>query len=322
MSTQLDQDQPPGRPMKICLVTPSFEQGEFIERAVRSVLTQPREGFVLEYIVRDAQSSDRTPQILKRLQQEFPELTVRIQPDGGQASALEEEFAAADADILGWLNADDVLLPGALPAIAGAFRRATDVVYGEAWFIDESDRIIGRYPSCNHSESHLQTICYFSQPSVFFTRAIYNHVGGIRSDLHFALDYDLWLRFARAGARFVRLRRVLSATRLHEATKTASAGLAFADEIIAMQRETLGTVAEPWYLYRRFRELCESQPSTSAFLCYAKALLEYLPCSPKQFISLSGWSARIAGRMLVCKLLTPHSEKLKRPSNPSLRQGT
>lgn len=297
-----------GQPLKICLITPSLQQGDFIERAVRSVLQQLGENFQLEYVVRDGGSSDSTASTLESLQKEFahiPGFSIRIEPDAGQAAVLAEEFAHSDAQILGWLNADDVLLPGAFQAVADAFsRKASDVIYGDTWFINETDKIIGRYPVVNHQPAFLRTICYLSQPSVFFTREIYEQVGGINRNLHYAMDYDLWLRFARAGARFVKIDKTLSATRLHAVTKTASGGLDFTDEVIRVQKELFGDVPEPWLLYRKYREIDGKYPRLPAVCSYALALMTYLFRNPLNFLRLCAWSVRIAWIMMVARIKT------------------
>jgi glycosyltransferase involved in cell wall biosynthesis len=279
--------------VKLLLVTPSLNHGRYLERCVESVMSQRLAGADIQYRILDAGSTDDSGAVLEKLGRAFPELEIRIEPDRGQADALRRGFEDTDADILGWLNADDVLLPGSLDAVARAFEAPrVDVVYGRAWFINERDRVIGAYPTAAFDRDYLTTFCFLSQPSVFFRRSAYERVGGVNRDLHYCMDYDLWLRLAGAGSTFEYVRAYLSATRLYPETKTAMGGQRFVDEIFSVMRRELGHVPDAWKLYQRFRQLESERQSPLRGVVFLNAFLT-MPGPVAQKARLAGWILRV-----------------------------
>lgn len=218
-----DYDRPPVLDAlpRISIVTPSYNQAEFLERTIRSVLDQ---GYAnLEYIVQDGASTDETPQVLARHAHELKHW--ESVPDRGQAHAINQGFRHASGDILAYLNSDDVLLPGALHYVAAYFAShpEVDVVYGHRVVIDEVDREIGRWVLPRHKDGVLSWADYVPQETLFWRRTIWDKVGAAMDEsFQFALDWDLLLRFRDAGANMVRLPRFLGAFRVHPAQKTVS----------------------------------------------------------------------------------------------------
>lgn len=198
---------------------------------------------------------------------------VRIQSDGGQADALNRGFRYSDGSILGWVNSDDVLLPGALETVVEVFEGnpSVEVVYGDAFFINETGIIQGKYPTSEFNEKLLLNKCILSQPSVFYRRSIYNKVGGLRNDLHYCLDYNLWLKFYQAGANFCYINKPLSATRIYGATKGATAGRKYVDEIRSMLLDEVGYIPSIWELYYDY--------STEKGFCSKNSLVKFLQAS-------------------------------------------
>jgi glycosyltransferase involved in cell wall biosynthesis len=188
--------------LRFSIVTPSFNHCEFLERTVQSVLNQEGD-FDLEYLVMDGGSTDDTPRILKKYEDR---LTWRSEPDRGQSDAINKGLRRATGDIVGWINSDDVLLPGALSRVAEVFRQRPEVawVHGCCRIIDAHDRAIRRWVSAykdwrsrHYSYSRLLTENFISQMTVFWRRELLDQVGYLDATLHLAMDYDLWLRFAR-----------------------------------------------------------------------------------------------------------------------------
>ncbi len=210
-----------GRLPSIQLVTPSLDQGPFVERTVSSVL---RQGYPhLAYHVQDGGSTDGTLDVLRR--GESAHWTWRSEPDPGQGAAINRAFAQGDSELMGWLNSDDLLLPGALAAAGSLFAAhpEVDVVYGHRMMIDEHDRRVGIWVTPRHDLGVLRLADYVPQETLLWRRSLWDRVGGLDEALHYALDWDLLLRFADAGARFHRMSRFLGAFRVHEAQKTTSA---------------------------------------------------------------------------------------------------
>jgi GT2 family glycosyltransferase len=207
---------------RISLVTPSYRQAEFIERTLRSVLDQSYPD--LEYFVQDGGSDDGTVAILERYADRLAGWESRR--DAGQSEALNRGFARTTGDIMGWLNSDDLLLPGALARVADHFHDhpEVDVVYGHRIVIDEDDAEIGRWILPPHDNAVLSWADYVPQETLFWRRRLWDRTGArIDESFRFAMDWDLAVRFREAGARFVRIPQFLGAFRVHRHQKTSGA---------------------------------------------------------------------------------------------------
>ena len=210
----------PPDPPRVSIVTPSLDHARFLERTIRSVVEQDYPS--LEYVVRDGGSRDGTVEILKRW---APHLASwESERDGGQAEAINRGFSRATGSVLAWLNSDDLLLPGSLATVAAYFAAhpEIDVVYGHRLLIDADDRVIGRWVLPRHDDRLLAWVDYVPQETLFWRRRIWDRVGGaLDPTFHFALDWDLLLRFREAGARFARLPRFLGAFRVTAEQKSS-----------------------------------------------------------------------------------------------------
>jgi FkbM family methyltransferase len=204
----------------ISVVTPTLNSARFLERTLCSVLDQgyPR----LEYLVKDGGSSDGTIGLLDRYRER---LAVRVGKDAGQADALNQGFGEASGEIMAYLNGDDLLLPGTLRYVARYFlaHPEVDVVYGHRVLIDENDQEIGRWVLPPHDAGILSWADYVPQETLFWRRRIWERAGGrVDDSFHFAMDWELLLRFRGGGARFARLPRFLGAFRVHGDQKTSA----------------------------------------------------------------------------------------------------
>jgi glycosyltransferase involved in cell wall biosynthesis len=205
----------------ISIVTPSFNQADFVERTVRSVLDQNYQN--LEYIIQDGGSADGTRNLLEKYAKSF--FHFESTADKGQANALNIGFRHTRGEIMAYLNSDDLLLPGALHYVANYFVKhpEVDIVYGHRVLIDKDDREIGRWVLPPHDDDILFWADYVPQETLFWRRRIWDRVGGnIDESFQFAMDWDLILRFLDAGARFARLPRFLGAFRVHDLQKTSA----------------------------------------------------------------------------------------------------
>lgn len=188
--------------IRISLVTPSFNHAPFIERTIESVLAQTGD-FDLEYTVLDGGSRDGTVDILRRYD---GRIAWKSEPDNGQVDAINKGLRAATGDVVGWLNSDDVLKPGALARVARVFAENPhcEWLHGDCDVIDAQDREIRRWISAykrwhatHFSYESLLRRNFISQMTVFWRRNLLDEVGYIDPQLHLAFDYEYWLRLAK-----------------------------------------------------------------------------------------------------------------------------
>lgn len=211
--------------MRFSVIMPSFNQAQFIERSLISVVNQEYEG--VELIVMDGGSKDGSLGILERYAKHIA--ICRSEPDEGQSDALNKGFQCATGDIFGWLNSDDLYLPGALHHVAQIFGAHPDVevVYGDWLTIDESEQVIEYCPALAPSLNRLVTEGFFCNPqAMFWRRSLHERIGALDVKLHYTMDFDLMLRMIRvAGPRaFFRTPRPLGCFRLQPQQKTGTSG--------------------------------------------------------------------------------------------------
>lgn len=216
----------------VSIVTPSLDQGQFIEEAIRSVLDQDYPH--IEHIVVDGGSTDSTLECLRR----YPHLVWMSERDDGQADAVNKGFALARGTVFGWLNADDFYLPQTVSTAVAALRESgAGLVHGAWRQVDETGAIIReRIPVYAYDrDAQLNVRNGVCQPGAFFTRDAFESVGGLDASYRYAMDYELWLKL---GGRFpvTDVDDVLGAYRLHPASKTVSETSGFWAETIRASR--------------------------------------------------------------------------------------
>ena len=227
----------------LAVITPSLNQGTFIERTLRSVLEQEIEG--LDYLVVDGGSTDETVDILRRHEGRLRFLS---EPDEGQTDAINKGLARTEGEIVGWLNSDDLYYSGALKAVQRLFAThpEVDVVYGKAQHIDEGDRRLESYHTEPWDADRLFDRCFLCQPATFVRRSAMERCGPLDTSLQFCMDYEYWLRLSASGSRFFYLQRTLAGSRLHQSAKTLAHRLGVHREMNHMLRRTIGRVPDRW----------------------------------------------------------------------------
>lgn len=203
---------------RISIVTPSFNQGEFIEETIRSVLLQ---GYPdLEYFVMDGGSTDRTVEIIRKYE---PWITGWVsEKDAGQASAINKGWRRSTGEICGYLNSDDILLKGALCESYRQFLQHPDVdlVYGDSVFTDSSGQVLRPYRARPYDQRSLFTWSLnIGQPAVFFRRNVFDSTGYLNERLRYTMDFDYWLRIS-IHHRFFHIPVPLATMRFQPGAKT------------------------------------------------------------------------------------------------------
>lgn len=219
--------------MIVTIVTPSYNQEQFLSSTIESVINQEGD-FYLDYIIVDGGSKDNSVNIIKKYEKLLKEDVWKIncnginyrwvsEKDEGQADAIMKGFDQAKGEVLAWLNSDDIYLPGALSRALNCFsdNQKISVVYGKTYFTDESGIIIGKYPTMPFDEKILPAFNFVCQPSVFFKKMAVETVGGLDKSLNFVMDYDFWIRLSQKYE-FFYIDQFLSTYRLHENSKTIS----------------------------------------------------------------------------------------------------
>lgn len=207
--------------MKISIVTLSFNQEAFLETAIRSVIDQ--QGVDLDYILVDPGSSDGSRAIIERYRNRISDMV--FERDGGPADGLNRGFARAKGDIYGFLNADDILKPGALKEIARAFKShpEADVISANGHLIDAHGDPVRRIYSDRFSLwRYLYGGSILLQQSTFFRASAFKAAGGFNVDNRTCWDGELWLDMALAGKTFHRVHGFWSGFRIHDQSMTAS----------------------------------------------------------------------------------------------------
>lgn len=218
---QLPNTMPDGSPWPlVTVVTPSYNQGEFIEETIRSVLLQ---GYPdLEYIIIDGGSTDGTLEIIRKYE---PWLAYWVsEPDRGQAHAINKGFERATGQLVAWLNSDDTYLPQTLHHVVGAFQRMPQVglVFGSALYVDSESQPISVYTGVD--QPLFRKLQYWRrwevpQPTLVFRREVLERCGGLDESCQLVLDYDWVLRAAKSTLSHCS-NAVLATYRLHQGSKT------------------------------------------------------------------------------------------------------
>ena len=213
---------------RITIVTPTYERVEFLRECIESVLSQDYPN--LEYIICDGGS--KNPALLELIRSYEGRIAWWDSvPDRGHAEAIRRGFDRSTGEIMAWLCSDDYYLPGALHAAGKVFREtpAADIVYGHSTIVDEHSRTLKRNRAIPYTEWGSFTTCCLYQPSAFWTRRIYDQVGGKVGgpnweNVIYEPNVELLCRFQKARARFIRIRHEVTAMRTHAGTVNSVQG--------------------------------------------------------------------------------------------------
>lgn len=219
----------------ITIVTPSFNQLHYLIGAIENVRSQ--RGVRIQHIIIDGGSTDGTLDFLNSLSNAYTWIS---EPDRGQSHAVNKGFEIADAEILGWLNCDDRLTPGALALVTTLFAERADLrfLYGDALGVDATGRSFGirshvRQCDLNFLVNDGDPIV---QPAAFWTRELWEEAGRLDEGLVYAFDYEFWMRAAKITT-LQYLPVCLAVEALHGETKTSNGSIARMSEIEAVARQ-------------------------------------------------------------------------------------
>jgi glycosyltransferase involved in cell wall biosynthesis len=225
---------------KISIITPSYNQGQFLEDTILSVLNQSYPN--LEYIIIDGGSTDNSIDIIKKYEECLAYWV--SETDQGQTHAINKGLKLSTGEILNWINSDDLLTLGSLHIVGKAFTIApeADFCFGDFSLIDEKGRLIISRKSPPY---RFRTLFYgrqlSCQPAVFFRRSVLEKIGYLDETFAFCMDLEFWIRAASKGMRFRQTKQLLAKARMHRGAKTAQLQEVLHEEHKAIVRRYL-----PW----------------------------------------------------------------------------
>lgn len=202
--------------MKISIITPSFNQADYLEQTIRSVLDQDYPA--LEYLIADGASTDGSLALIKKYSERLAWWASEI--DAGQADAINKGFSRATGEIIAWLNSDDYYLPETLATVAKLFAENPNagIIYGDVLSVDGAGNPINVQRFAQYSVEDLMQFKIISQPGVFMRRSVLEQAGYLDQNYHFLLDHQLWLRMAQL-AQMVYVPQTLAVARYHDDAK-------------------------------------------------------------------------------------------------------
>ncbi|MBT3255138.1 MAG: glycosyltransferase [Deltaproteobacteria bacterium] len=211
-------------------------------------------------------------------------------PDGGQAAAIKKGKARVPGDIVAWLNADDYYFPGTLDRVSSVFEKNpdVDVVYGDAVHVTAEGCFLSYFPPVqSFNPRDLARSCFICQPTCFVRRKVYERVGGIDATLKYTMDWDLWHRLSRAGAKFQYIHEVLAAVRYYPGTKTMSGDRRRYREIWRIERK-YGRRLMPFSWAGFYRYDLSFKEQRNLFESFLLSVLDRLRKSKKRVLRRQG----------------------------------
>ena len=213
---------------KISIITPSYNQGQFIEETILSVRNQDYPN--IEHIIIDGGSVDATVNILKKYEKDIKWVS---EPDNGQTHAINKGLRKASGEVLAWLNSDDLYLPDAISTVVNYYKKYPeyDFFFGDLQVISPEGKKLLITKECGFDKG----IMFFGgnpfgQPSTFFSKRMVERIGYLDESLNWSMDYEYWLRAAHKGIQFKQIKEVLSKFRYHQTSKTISSHSAIMKE--------------------------------------------------------------------------------------------
>lgn len=236
---------------KISVITPSYNQAAYLERTILSVLDQ---GYPeLEYIIIDGGSTDGSVDIIRKYADRLAYWV--SEPDRGQSDAINKGLRMASGDWVAWQNSDDIFYPGTFAALARAANKnpQVDLIIGNMNLIDKQDKVLRdmKYVRPTYRALLAEGMVLTNQ-AAFWRRSVHQAAGYLDESLHYAFDYEWFIRVLRHHPQACHVNMVWGGLRLHEETKTSNHQDRFAAEMVAVrQGREVGRLGRSVYLLRR-----------------------------------------------------------------------
>ncbi|MDV3001970.1 MAG: hypothetical protein N5P05_003576 [Chroococcopsis gigantea SAG 12.99] len=214
--------------LKISIITASYNQGQYIEEAINSIISQNYPDF--EHIIFDNCSTDNTVEILKK----YPHIIWKSEPDSGQSDALNKGFKMATGDLIGWLNADDKYLPHCFKTVSEYYKNHStfDILYGDYRWINEKNEVRQNRKELDFDVFILKYlhVLYIPTTATFFVKKVFSDGNFLDRSLKYAMDYDFFLRLSLKNYKFSHIPHYLADFRWHDDSKSSQYSVAQAQE--------------------------------------------------------------------------------------------
>lgn len=264
-------DDPAAWP-RLTVIMPSYNQAEFIDESIRSVLLQNYPN--LEFMIFDGGSTDDTLAVIRKYE---PWITYwESKSDRGQSHAINKGFCRSTGDYIAWLNSDDLYYPGALFAISRAIKKNPEagMIYGAGAKIDMQSQVLIRIPYRPYNNKLLSTRFYILQQSSFVKRSILNHDKMVEEYLHYTMDWELSIRVSRK-APVMAIPDEIGMFRIHDKCKTSTGQYFRKREIALVGRQCNGITDKNYLIFKIFHpvfryDLCNpGKPGTlRRYFCF------------------------------------------------------
>ncbi len=231
---------------RISVITPSYNQGRFLEACILSVVEQQYPD--VEHIIIDGGSTDESLRVIDKHRAHLAYLV--SEPDNGQSDAINKGFRTATGDLVTWLNADDFYLPGAFHAAAAAHDRnlRASFYFGDGWRVDEAGKLLSRFFPDGmvlfNRNALILGLNYILQPATFINRAYLEQTGLLNPSLKYGMDTDLWIRLANLAPPHP-ITACLAASREYASTKTSTGSFPRAEELRQIAEKHSGLALTP-----------------------------------------------------------------------------
>jgi glycosyltransferase involved in cell wall biosynthesis len=259
----------------ISIITPSFNQGEYLEETIRSVISQEGD-FYIDYLIMDGGSTDNSVDIIRKYADLVSEgswggkclgidLIWVSEKDAGQTDAINEGFRKAHGEIVSWINSDDMYFPGCFSVVINHFLQHPDddFVFGDGYVIDEKGKLQWEWLSRPYNLKLLKSYHflwndftnYIMQQATFWRRGVFDKIGLLDESFHYAMDIEYWIRAGEKGLRLTHIPRKLGKFRMISGTKSLSSDTVFWPENLEIFRRYNGANAmKPFFIYFYFNE--------------------------------------------------------------------
>lgn len=270
--------QEPKKQLLVSIVTPSYNQVEFIEETIKSVVSQDYP--LIEYIIMDGGSTDGSVEIIKKYAKKYPFIKWFSEKDNGQSDAINKGLKLCNGDIVAFLNSDDTYYPYTIKKIVEYFanNKKIDIIYGEGEYIDKDGKEFERYNTLPFSRDLLKYLCFICQPTLFMRREVRERVGWFNEKLHTCLDYEYWIRASRDYF-FGYIPYKLATSRMHLKNGTIVLRSQVFKDVISTVRKYYGYVPISWlmgyadYKISKVDQILIKKPSNETLLYILTSLL-------------------------------------------------